>query len=407
LRLDCDFHIHSRYSGATSKNMTLDTISKQALLKGLDVVGTGDAIHRGWLEELKSLESCYEGVYEKNGCKFVITLEVEDARRVHHLIFLPSVAAAQGLRAGLKEHSEDIDKDGRPHVRLTGEEIVDFVLEVEGALGPSHAFVPWTSVYKEYNSLRECYGSNTRRIFFLELGLSADTELADYIAELKNITLLSNSDAHSPWPHRLGREFNRLEVRDISYSNIIRALRRRGNKVILNVGLDPRLGKYHRTACIRCHALYEYEDALRLHWRCADCGGVLKKGVRDRIRELSSYSEALHPEHRPPYMRIAPLAEILCLALKVKSIYSPRIQGEWKKLVKAFGSEISVLIDADTEDIKKVSGEAVGGLIRRYREGDFSIIQGGGGKYGRIVFNASEAHKTGRTVQGVLDQFGG
>lgn len=406
MRLDCDFHIHSRYSGATSKNMSLDVISKQAILKGLDVVGTGDALHRGWLRELRGLEKCSDGVYKKNGCRFVITLEVEDVRRVHHLIFLPDLSAAQGLKEAFTGHSDDMDRDGRPHIRLGGEEIVDRVLEVDGFLGPSHAFVPWTSIYKEYDSLRECYGDNAEKIHFLELGLSADTEMADYIAELRDITLLSNSDAHSPWPHRLGREFNRLRVRDDSYRDIVKALKRGGNRVVLNVGLDPRLGKYHRTACIRCYAIYEYEEALRLRWRCAECGGVLKKGVRDRIRELSSYTRPHHPEHRPPYIRIAPLAEILCLALAVKSLYSPRVQGEWKKLVKAFGSEIAVLIDADTEEIKKVSGEGVGELIKRYREGDFTIVPGGGGRYGRIVFNPPETAGAKRTVQGVLDQFG-
>lgn len=408
MRLDCDFHIHGRYSGATSKNMNLDVISKQAMLKGLDVVGTGDALHRGWLRELQELDKYSEGVYDKNGCRFVITLEVEDARRVHHLIFLPSISAAQGLRESLGRHSEEMDKDGRPHLRLMGEEIVDYVMEVDGVIGPSHAFVPWTSIYKEYDSLKECYGDNAHRISFLELGLSADTELADYIAELKDITLLSNSDAHSPWPHRLGREFNRLRVRDLTYGDIVRALRPGGdsNRVILNVGLDPRLGKYHRTACIRCYAIYDYEEAQRLRWRCPQCRGMLKKGVRDRIRELGSYPRPRHPGHRPPYVRIAPLAEILCLALEVKSLYSPRVQGEWKKLVEAFGSEIAVLIDADTEEIKKVSGEMVGKLIRRYREGDFTIVHGGGGRYGRIVFSPYDKVEKKRSVQGVLDQFG-
>jgi uncharacterized protein (TIGR00375 family) len=405
LRLDCDFHIHSRYSGGTSGSMSLEVISKQALLKGLDVVGTGDALHEAWLEELHGLSPYSDGVYEKNGCKFVITLEVEDNRRVHHLIFLPSISAAAALREAFKKHSVDIDKDGRPHLRLNGEEIVDLVLEVEGILGPSHAFVPWTSIYKEYDSLAECYGDNYRKISFLELGLSADTEMADYIAELRDITFLSNSDAHSPWPHRLGREFNRLEVRDLTFKDIKKALEREKNRVTLNVGFDPRLGKYHRTACIRCYTLYEYEDALKLRWRCARCGGLLKKGVRDRIKELSSYSKPVHPAHRPPYIRIAPLAEILCLAMGVKSLYSPRVQEEWKKLVKAFGSEIAVLIDVDPEEIKKVSGERLGELIQAFREGDFKIIHGGGGKYGEIIFDEPREEKPPRARQGVLDQY--
>lgn len=403
MRLDCDFHIHGRYSGGTSKNMSLEVISKQAVLKGLDVVGTGDALHQAWLKEIQGLNPYSEGVYEKNGCKFIITLEVEDAHRVHHLIFLPGLDAAQELRETFLKFSVDVDKDGRPHLRLGGEEIVEHVKSVDGIIGPSHAFVPWTSVYKEYDSIRECYGDSYKKISFIELGLSADTRMADYIAELQDLTFLSNSDAHSPWPHRLGREFNRLEVEDPSFDEIRKALE--NHKVMLNVGFDPRLGKYHRTACINCYTLYEYEDAKKLRWRCANCRGVLKKGVMDRIMELSSYPEPRHPEHRPPYVRIAPLAEILCLALNVKSLYSGKVQEAWKKLVRRFGSEIAVLIDADIEDVKKEANERTGELIEAFRKGDFKITQGGGGKYGEIIFGVAvkDNFYTGR--QGSLDQY--
>ncbi|NOZ76657.1 MAG: phosphotransferase, partial [Euryarchaeota archaeon] len=259
--IDCDFHIHGRYSAATSGRMELETISKQARLKGLALVGTGDALHPGWLDEIKGLAEHSDGIYEKNGCKFVLTTEVEDVRRVHHLILLPSISAAESLRESFRRFSGDIDKDGRPHLTLTGEEVLDYVAEVGGLLGPSHAFVPWTSVYKEYDSLAECYGRSLGKVAFLELGLSADTDMADMIPELADLTFMSNSDAHSPWPHRLGREFNRVRVDDLSFRGLERAiLRKGGSRFILNVGLDQRLGKYHRTACIKCFTLYYLKD---------------------------------------------------------------------------------------------------------------------------------------------------
>jgi uncharacterized protein (TIGR00375 family) len=386
--------------------MSLEVISKQALLKGLDVVGTGDALHSAWLREIQGLNPYSDGIYEKNGCKFIITLEVEDMHRVHHLIFLPGIDPALGLREEFLKHSVDIDKDGRPHLRLNGEEIVDHVKDAGGILGPSHAFVPWTSVYKEYDSLRACYGDNYKDLSFIELGLSADTEMADYIPELQDLTFLSNSDAHSPWPHRLGREFNRLEVGSLSFDEIRKALERKsGNRVTLNVGFDPRLGKYHRTACIRCYTLYEFEDAKKLRWRCAKCKGVLKKGVRDRITELGAYPAPRHPEHRPQYIRIAPLAEILCLALNVKSLYSAKVQESWKKLVGRFGSEIAVLIDVDVEDLKKEINERTGELIEAFRSGNFNITQGGGGKYGEIIFDRPSKEKFYTGKQGSLDQY--
>jgi uncharacterized protein (TIGR00375 family) len=401
--IDCDFHLHGRYSGGTSDKMSLENISSQGVLKGLDVVGTGDALHPKWLEEIRGLQDVSEGVYEKNGCKFVITVEVEDWRRVHHLIFLPEVSSVEGLRESLRGYSQDLESDGRPHLRLKGEEIVDRVEEAGGFLGPSHAFVPWTSIYKEYDSLAECYGENVDKVGFLELGLSADSEMADLVGELREIAFLSNSDAHSPWPHRLGREFNRLEVKDITFRDIRRSILDKG--IVLNVGLDPRLGKYHRTACIKCFTLYKLEDAQRSRWRCRLCGGLLKKGVFDRVKELSSYPSPRHPPHRPRYIRIAPLAEILCLALKVRNVYSDRVQGGWRKLVERFGSEISVLIDVPVEEIREEGGERLARMIKAFRSGRFNIVEGGGGKYGEVVFKDSGPRKFYTGNQSMLDSF--
>lgn len=405
--LDCDFHIHGRYSGATSVEMNFEAISKQAALKGLHIVGTGDALHPSWLQEIKALRKFSDGIFERNNCKFIVTAEVEDERRVHHLIFLPDASSAEALRESLKKFSKDIDTQGRPRVRLNGEALAEQVFEANGILGPSHAFVPWTSIYKEYDSLKDCYGANFGKIKFLELGLSADSELADCIAELRDLTFLSNSDAHSPWPHRLGREFNRISVSELSFGAIVKALERKGeNKVVLNVGLDPRLGKYHRTACINCFAHYELEEAEKLKWRCSECGGMLKKGVRDRIKELSSRETSKSPEHRAPYVRIAPLAEILCTALGCKNVYSEEIQSAWRRLVEKFRSEIAVLVDASIEEIEKESSEKIAGLIDSFRSGKFEIIEGGGGKYGEIVFGAAKNRNTRqRRTQTALDSF--
>jgi uncharacterized protein (TIGR00375 family) len=383
--------------------MEFETISKQAVLKGLNVVGTGDALHALWLNEIKKL-NCEDGIFEKNGCKFVLTAEVEDSRRVHHLIFFPEISAIEALKERLKEHSEDIDKDGRPHVGLGGEEIAELCSECEALLGPSHAFVPWTSIYKEYDSIKDCYGKNTEKIKFLELGLSADTYHADFIEELKDITFLSNSDCHSPWPHRLGREFNRISLEDVSYDEIIKAIERKnGRRVILNVGLDPRLGKYHSTSCIKCYSHFDLEKAIELKWRCPNCRGMIKKGVKDRIMELSNYNTPKHPEHRPRYLRIAPLAEIISLALDTTNIYAKTIQNAWNKLVKTFGSEISVLVDVPIEEIKRIN-EKIAGLILLFREEKFDIVLGGGGKYGKIIFDKREVERV-NVGQSVLDAF--
>ncbi|MDI6884479.1 MAG: endonuclease Q family protein, partial [Hadesarchaea archaeon] len=314
-----DLHIHSKYSGATSTRMVLDTIAQQARLKGLAFVGTGDVFHPRWFESIKAeLEEVAEGTFEhpRYHTKFILTVEVEDKHRVHHLILLPSLTTVESMREELAKHSSDIDADGRARVELDAPEIVDITLRHGCLIGPAHAFTPWTSMYKEFDSMQACYGDRAGDVKFLELGLSADTSMADRIAELWDVTFLSCSDAHSPWPDKLGREFNCFGLVEPTYAEIIKAIKREnGRRISLNVGFDPRLGKYHITACSRCFKQFTFEKAKSIRWRCDGCGGWVKKGVWDRVNELADYPEPKHPPHRPNYLRIAPLAEVIALAL--------------------------------------------------------------------------------------------
>ncbi len=243
-----------------------------------------------------------------------------------------------------------------------------------------NCFTPWTALYKEYDSLKECYGN--AKIHFLELGLSADSQMADMIKAHHRLTYLSNSDAHSPQPHRLGREFNRFEVKDATFEEIREAiLKKGGRKIILNAGLDPRLGKYHLTACSKCYTKYRLEDAKRLNWKCERCGGVIKKGVRDRILELADTKE--RPKDRPPYLHLAPLAEIISMVTG-KGIETKSVKAVWERLLREFGSEIGVLVDAPIESIARIIGEDMAKAIWAFRNEKLIIIPGGGGKYGEI-----------------------
>jgi uncharacterized protein (TIGR00375 family) len=368
--------------------MELKTIAQQAELKGLMLVGTGDALHPRWLESIKSeLGTVGEGVFAhpEFSTSFILTAEIEDIHRVHHLVLMPDLGIAEELRSVFSKYSEDIDSDGRAKVALRASEIVDIVVERGCAVGPAHAFTPWTSMYKEFNSLTECYGDASKKVSFLELGLSADTEMADRIPELHSLNFLSCSDAHSPWPDRLGREFNRLEIQDLQFSEVIKAINQQGGrKISLNVGFDPRLGKYHLTACTRCFKHYEVARAEELRWRCANCGGLIKKGVRDRVNELAQLDRPAHPEHRPPYLRIAPLAEVIALALGEKDTHAPSVGLNWNALVSEFGNEISVLIDAPVEDVERVVGRKIAEVIKAFRSGNLKVVAGGGGRYGRL-----------------------
>ncbi len=385
-QFNADFHIHSKYSGGTSSVMEIPLIAKQAELKGLNLVGTGDALHPEWLRHVRqNVSGENDGAYTIKNSKteFLITTEVEDVKRVHHLILFPSISSAESLFEKFKKYSIDIEKEGRPHLRLTAGEILDYTNEVDAMVGPSHAFTPWTSLYKEYNSISECYGKNAKNIKFLELGLSADTVMADRIEELQEITFMSNSDTHSPWAHRLGREFNRILVNELSFNEIRDAIERRnGRKFVLNAGLNPREGKYHLSACSRCYLKFKSHDAKNLNWRCPECNGGIKKGVFDRVNELATWEIPMHPGHRPGYIHIIPLAEVISLATGIKAVNSRKIKEKWDELVGGFGTEINVLIDSDIGDVKKADLK-IGRIIEKFRSDKISYVAGGGGQYGR------------------------
>jgi len=386
MHFNADLHIHSKFSGATSKDMKLEILAKQAKKKGIHILGTGDCLHPLWLSEIKKHSTGDEICV--NSTSFVLTTEVEDSNRVHHLIIFPSLSKVEEVREEFKKYSKDIDSDGRPRVNLSGEEIAEIALEAGALIGPSHAFTPWTSMYAYFDSLKDCYGSMSEKIPFVELGLSADSDYADRISELHPKTFLTNSDAHSPWPVRLAREFNRFEMEEPSFDELRMAiLREKGRRSVLNVGIPPEEGKYNETACTRCYTHYELKRAKELKFRCERCGGVIKKGVKDRVEELADLSKPEHPPHRPPYLHLIPLAEIIAIALGQKSPYTSKVQALWEELVREFGDEVKVLVDVELEEIRD---ERIREVIRAFRERKIKIKPGGGGKYGELVFSKNK-----------------
>jgi uncharacterized protein (TIGR00375 family) len=221
-------------------------------------------------------------------------------------------------------------------------------------------------------------------ISFVELGLSADTDYADTIQELHRLTFLTNSDCHSPHPVRLAREFTRFEVHDATFTEIKKAiLRTDGNKPVLNVGLPPQEGKYNESACISCFTHYTLDEAVKRRWKCS-CGKRIKKGVRDRIGEIATFKEPQHPAHRPPYVYLIPLSEIIAKALGQHTPFTQSVTKRWDELITAFGSEINVLLDADLDQVARVTVPAITSAIQAFRDHKVIIIPGGGGKYGTI-----------------------
>ena len=381
--VDGDLHIHSRFSGATSPKMQIRILAGEAKKKGITILATGDCLHSQWLAEIKE-ETKKGDLPELEGTRFVLSTEVEDNRRVHHLLFFPSFSMIEQFREEIKGFSPNLDSDGRPNLSLSGEEIAEKAKDADVLFGPSHAFTPWTALYAYHDSLQSCYGDMTKDVAFLELGLSADTNYADRISELHHLTFVSNSDSHSPYPVRLAREFNRFDILDFTWEDIKKALlRKAGRKIVLNAGLPPQEGKYNETACINCFTHYSLHDAVQRHWKCT-CGKRIKRGVQDRINELATYDTPQHPPFRPPYLHLIPLAEIIQQAIGQSSPYTKTVQTRWEELINTFKTEVNVLIDTPLEEIERVTAPAIAYAIQCFRDGTLVIHPGGGGQYGSV-----------------------
>ena len=375
--VNADFHIHSCFSMASSKDMLIKNIAPKSKLKGLGLLGTGDALHPKWLDIIRQSTSYSgDGIYTSDGMDFVLTTEVEAKNRIHHVILMPDIDIARELSDILPSNNKN--SDGRPKTKLDGAELLDLAHDHDCLIGPAHAFTPWTGMYKSFDSIYNCYG---KKPDFVELGLSADTDMADTIDELKDFVFLTNSDAHSPWPHRLGREFNCIELEDISYTSIKKAIKKRN--VRANYGLVPNLGKYHMTACTKCHQLVDPALARQNRMKC-NCGGIIKRGVDFRISEIADYDTPHHPDFRPDYVHLMPLAEIIS-AVYQKGVTTKFVQAIWQKLIDNFKTEIDVLINVSLDDIKNID-ENVSLAIKSFRDNSLDVVPGGGGKYGQILF---------------------
>jgi len=259
-RFYADLHVHSRYSAATSRNMTLEEIEFYASMKGLGIVGTGDALHGIWLRELreKLVEVDGSGLYktrEGGSIYFLVQTEVATiheymgkARRIHHVILMPSLDVAEDVRERLSRYG-DLDSDGRPVFKMDPAELVEVLMEASRDIlvFPAHAWTPWWGLFgamSGVDKMEECYGDMTRHIHALETGLSSDPPMNWRVSALDRYTLLSFSDAHSPYPYRIGREAVVFDLKEPSYRELADAVRRKDpSRILMTIEVDPAYGK--------------------------------------------------------------------------------------------------------------------------------------------------------------------
>jgi len=382
-----DLHLHSHYSSSTSPNSTLTNYCGMARKKGLDLIGSGDCLHPGVLREISKLPIS-DGLFEYNGISIVLQCEVEDINRAHHIILFPLISEVEGFREAVRNNTNDMEYEGRPTINLFGSELAELVHRYHGIIGPAHIFTPHTGTLPLYGSLENCYGDQLNRIGFVELGLSADTALANPMSQLAGLNFLSNSDAHSPSPRRMGREFNIIQLDKLSFESLRRSLERNAgddpnatNRIIANYGLPPEKGRYHLTGCSSCHVKFTWDDARKQRMRCP-CGGRIKRGIRDICGQHRDLENGELPE-RPLYHYIIPLVDIIGDVYEI-SPDSSKASDIFDEILVLCGNELSLFVTKEKRELIRKRFPSVSLALDNLDSGKFETIPGGGGEYGKI-----------------------
>ena len=388
-----DLHVHigrtsvgRQVKYASSGNLTFENIAEECVFKkGIDVVGIIDCAAPGVINDMQMLidkglarELSDGGILYKEKLCIIPGAEIETGEigdngscSGHTISFFPSLDAIRNFSNIMGNYIKNINLSSQK-ARLPAKELQKIVEQHSGILIPAHAFTPHKSYYGNcVDRMTKIFGEEGfERILAIELGLSADTNMADKISELENKTFLSNSDAHSL--PKIAREYNVMTMESPTYHELIKALKREdGRKVKANYGLNPMLGKYHRTFCEKCNEKVPRKMPVT---RCEKCDS--KKvviGVLDRIEIIKDKSETKNPVHRPPYLHQVPLEYIPGLGAKT-------IQ----KLIAHFGSEMNILHYVGKDDLEAVVKSEAAENIIKAREGKLEIEAGGGGIYGSI-----------------------
>jgi uncharacterized protein (TIGR00375 family) len=387
--------------------MSISEIARFAQIKGLNLVGTGDFTHPLWLKEIKEAltpepEANLLRIASKQGSPvhFMLTTEVctifnynNESKKVHHVILTPNLETADQLNDRLKRYG-DLGSDGRPILNMTAAQLVEEVMAVsdENMVFPAHAWTPWFSVFgafSGFDSIDDCYQDMTKHIFALETGLSSDPAMNWRLSKLDRFTLLSNSDCHSFWPWRIGREANVFELEKFSYSELTGAIRNNDSaKFKFTIETDPAYGKYHWTGHRNCNVSFSPQDAIKFGNTCPVCRKKLTKGVEQRVEELADRPADFKREGASGFLRLLPLSEVIAAVMGVDSPSTQAVWQNYNLLVGKFGDEYKVLMDAAKEELAKVVEAPIAEAIVKVRDGIIKVIPGYDGVYGRLNLNA-------------------
>ena len=417
MRFIADFHVHSHFSLATSRNLDLEHIYISAQLKGITIVGTGDITHPGWFHEVsEKLEPAEPGLYRlrsdiekicdklvpescRNKVRFILNSEISciykknsKTRKIHNLIFLPNLADAEIMNRKLA-HIGNITADGRPILGLDAKNLLEMVLETgdQGYMVPAHIWTPWFSLLGSksgFDSLDECFEDLSDHIFAVETGLSSDPNMNWRVSFLDRVTLISNSDAHSP--DKLGREANIFDT-ELSYFAIKKALENKtARKFIGTYEFYPEEGKYYFDGHRNCGICFSPENTFANDGKCPVCNKRLTIGVLNRVEELSDRKIGERPHQILSFYSRIPLKEIIAEVLNI-GINTKKVMKYYWHALTALGPELDILDTVELSKIKTTGIPLLAEAILRTRTGRVHITPGYDGEFGTIrIFDETE-----------------
>jgi uncharacterized protein (TIGR00375 family) len=398
-----DLHIHSRFSRATSKNLTLANLEKYAKMKGVNLLGTGDFMHPEWQKELKQeLTDDGTGIYRtKSGFPFVLSVEISlmyrqdnKGRRVHIVLLAPSMDVVDQITAYFKSFAR-VDYDGRPIFGKSAIEVTKTLKAISEDIEiiPAHIWTPWFGLLGSksgFDSVKEAFGDQASHIYSFETGISSDPAMNWRISELDDYTILSFSDLHSFWPWRMGREATLFDFENLTYKNLIKAIRTREGYVG-TIEVDPAYGRYHFDGHAKCGVAFSPQESREHNGICPVCGKPLTLGVEYRIEELADRPEGFVPQNPVKHYKLLPFSDLIS-GVKGGAVATKKNMATYDKFIKVFGSEFNILLRVTQEELAKVDPELAEHIIKN-RNGQIKVKPGYDGEYGKAIFNEKDEVK--------------
>ncbi|HNT60781.1 MAG TPA: endonuclease Q family protein [Candidatus Bilamarchaeaceae archaeon] len=391
MRIIADLHLHSKYSRATSGSSDLEGLAEWAQTKGIGLLGTADFTHPGWFGGLgRRLEDEGEGIFSFRNVKFLLSTEVSNIfyrgnvnKKVHNVIFAPSLEIVKQISEALGKYGK-LEEDGRPTLNLDIIEMVGILRGIsrEIYVVPAHAWTPWFGVFGSksgFDSLKEAFGEYEKDIFAIETGLSSDPGMNWMLSSLDGISLISNSDCHSP--QKLGREANVFELERMTYRTVMDAIRTRKG-FVKTYEFYPEEGKYHWDGHRGCGVCLSPEESIRMGDLCPVCKRKLTVGVLHRVEKLADRKEGAMPAGAVPFTRLIPLMEIIA-SVRDAGVNTKGVQEEYFRIVNYFGNEFAAL-EAPEENLVLASDKVLAKAIVKAREGQVYWRPGYDGEFGKM-----------------------